>query len=198
MQSAAELYAQSKSDLWIETVSGKRFLFADPQFDIEDIAHALSMQCRYTGHCRKFFSVAEHSMLVAAIMLELDLGDPREGLLHDATEAYLSDIAAPWKVLLPDYRRIELELEGKLRSWAGLPAIITPGCKRADWIALLFEAYHLIPSRAKDWNCPEGIRDDVTKIIARHFRIQSLPPAHASWEFLALHREMERIRVAAP
>lgn len=187
MLTAADL-CKANGALYIETVKGNRFYFNRPVFDYEEIAHSLSMQCRYTGHARRFYSVAEHSLLVSAIMLEFGLGDPREGLLHDAVEAYLSDIAAPWKAMLPDYKRIEHELDGHFRRWAKLPATITDGCKRADWIALMFEANQLIPSRGKEWECPEGIRDQAALLLRRHFKLRCLSPSDVLAEFTgALH-----------
>src|SRR5258706_13895138 len=82
---------------WIETYSGKQFHILDPQLDeieLYDIAHALSMQCRYTGHCESFYSVAEHCVIVSMLV-------PKEmaiaGLFHDASEAYLTDEVSPVK-----------------------------------------------------------------------------------------------------
>ena len=84
----------------IVTYTGKVFDLLDPQPEmvcIEDIAHSLAYQCRYTGHPREFYSVAQHCVLMA----EADLpGDPLVRLLHDAAEAYIGDIARPWKQLL--------------------------------------------------------------------------------------------------
>ena len=95
---------------WIQTYTGKQFWPLDPRpedLDIVDIAHALSNICRFTGHCRTFYSVAEHSCHVSIILPpELKLW----GLLHDASEAYLCDIASPVKHQMPHYQRFERRL----------------------------------------------------------------------------------------
>ena len=87
---------------WMETFTGRRvnpLEFKGEDIDIRDIAHALSFVCRYGGHCKKFYSVAEHSLRVAYIA-------PSKyrlaGLLHDAAEAYLGDIIRPLKYNFPD------------------------------------------------------------------------------------------------
>lgn len=158
MQQAAQYYkslVEKGYSNYIETYSGKKFYINNPEFCIEDIAHALSNQCRFTGHTKRFYSVAEHSVLVSRIMTFLDLGDPFEGLMHDAHEAYCADLASPWKVELPEYKVFEKKLEIPLRLWAGLPETVSEGCKRADWIALFVEAGELIHSRALDWQVPD-------------------------------------------
>lgn len=189
IQPAADVCAAA-GDLYIETVKGGRFHFGTPAWDYYEIAHALAMQCRYTGHARRFYSVAEHSLLVCMIMMEFSLGDPREGLLHDATEAYLGDVAAPLKALLHDYKRLESTLERKFREWARLPLTITEGCKRADWIALMFEAHYLMPSRGIEWNCPLGVRDQVSTLLnQKRYKLRYLAPAEGCNEFLAALHE---------
>jgi uncharacterized protein len=155
IEQAAEFYKKNEPSLYIETFKGKRFYIDSPEFDIEEIAHALSMQCRYTGHTDRFYSVAEHSVFVSHIMRVLQKGDPFEGLLHDANEAYLSDIASPWKSLLPDYKRIEAKIEGPMRRYFSLPDSITPECKWADWVALFAEAHVMIPTGGRDWIMPD-------------------------------------------
>lgn len=134
---------------YIETCIGRKFyaLAESPGFVIAEIAHALSMICRYGGHCNRFYSVAEHSVLVSEIMEAWKLGDPYEGLLHDATEAYLIDRPGPWKCRLPDYQALEAQLEAKFRRDHELPLEKTPECKRADWIALMVEGRTLLTSR---------------------------------------------------
>lgn len=92
---------------WMQTISGKRFWPLDPHeddIDLNDIAHALSMMCRFNGHCSNFYSVAEHSVLVSKNI------DPKYaiwGLLHDASEAYIADIVRPAKRFMPEYKIIE-------------------------------------------------------------------------------------------
>ncbi len=87
----------NQSDAWMMTYTGKKFHFLDPQpdeIDIVDIAHHLSLLCRFTGACKYFYSVAEHSVRVAGIVRQhLKLS----ALLHDAAEAYINDISRPVK-----------------------------------------------------------------------------------------------------
>ncbi len=84
----------------IVTYTGKSFDLLNPTPDmvcIEDIAHSLANICRYTGHVRQFYSVAQHSVLAAQADSS---SNPLQRLLHDADEAYIGDIASPWKQLL--------------------------------------------------------------------------------------------------
>ncbi len=94
-------------DCWISTHSGTQINLLDPQpeqIHIEDIAHGLSQTCRFAGQCPVFYSVAQHSVLVADLL-------PEEwalhGLLHDASEAFMGDLHTGLKRLLPDYKRLE-------------------------------------------------------------------------------------------
>ena len=126
----------------ITTYTGKQFNLLEPTFDIDDIAHALSNTCRYAGHCSEFYSVAEHSVLVSHLMEELQLGDPFLGLMHDGHEAYLSDVPSPFKQLLPDWQKIDADLEAALHKHFALQDNYI-GCKQADVIAFFIERDHL-------------------------------------------------------
>ena len=112
----------------IQTASGRWLDPLDPDvasIDVGDIAQALANQCRFGGHCRAFYSVAQHSAIVADVCLERG-GTPAEALaalLHDAGEAYLVDLPHPLKhrsELGPPYRRAEARLEQAIRARFGL------------------------------------------------------------------------------
>lgn len=103
------------------TYSGKPFYPLDPQEEdirIEDIAHALAMQCRFNGHTRDFYSVAQHSVLHASYCPDnLKLC----GLLHDASEAYIGDLIRPLKPYCQSYKDIELKIESIIAKKYGIP-----------------------------------------------------------------------------
>jgi len=93
----------SRTGDWILTFMNQAMYPLDPrpeEIRIEDIAHALSNICRFNGHTREFYSVAEHSCLVHDIAygIEHTLEDCRCALMHDAGEAYLCDIPRPLKL----------------------------------------------------------------------------------------------------
>jgi hypothetical protein len=95
---------------WMQTYSGLRFYPMDPresEVDIGDIAHALSMLCRYGGHGRQFYSVAEHSVLMARYLEPFGPDVALWALLHDASEAYIADVIRPIKPFLLNYTVLE-------------------------------------------------------------------------------------------
>ena len=138
---------------YIETASGKKFNFInidESQIDIKDIAYSLSNQSRFAGHV-PFFSVAEHSVAVAArLHPSLQLG----GLLHDAAEAYLSDVPGPIKAFLPDYKRMEDAIQAAIykKFNVELTEEQKATIKQADKDQTANECHYLLPSKGKDWN----------------------------------------------
>lgn len=137
-------------ETFIETFSGINFNFNDPkpdEIDIEDIAHALGMQCRFAGQIRKFYSVAEHSLNVARLV-------PNEfkltALLHDASEAYLTDVPSPVKVLLPDYNRLESVVQEAIANKFGLVYPFPIEIHEADRACLIAEARSMLPVKNKN------------------------------------------------
>lgn len=102
-------------------LSGEFYDYESPHLNkwtIEDVALGLSNICRYAGQVEDHFSVAQHSVYVShCIEPEFAL----EGLLHDATEAFLTDIPTPLKRILPDYKRLEQLHEAYVMAHFGLP-----------------------------------------------------------------------------
>src|SRR5574338_901953 len=142
---------------WIQSYSGRRFNPTRPVVDaivIQDIAHSLSMQCRFSGHVKKFYSVAQHCVLVSYIC---DSADALWGLLHDASEAYLVDIPRPLKHSgkFNDYLEFEDKMQKAICKRFSLPEIEPDSVKKADKILLATEARDLMSPLHKDWQQPE-------------------------------------------
>ena len=142
-----------KDAAWIQTHSGRRFNPIKPNPDaivIQDIAHALSMQCRFSGHCKDFYSVAQHSVLVSYIC---DSQDALWGLMHDASEAYLVDVPRPLKRSgkFQAYLDFEEVMTQAICRRFGLPFKEPPSVKRADTILLATEARDLMSPLHPDW-----------------------------------------------
>lgn len=113
--------------------------------DIRDIAHGLSHQCRFAGQIETFYSVAQHS--VRASEKFSDWYPSLNALLHDAAEAYLSDIPSPIKVRLPEYVRLEENLMSVIYKKFGLTWPLLPVIKEIDKELLEWEWEHIVLER---------------------------------------------------
>lgn len=121
--------------------------FQESDVRLPDIAHALSLINRFTGHSKVPYSVAQHSVMVSR------LTEPENalwGLLHDASEAYLGDVATPLKNMLPGYRDLEEHVQRAIASAFRLRWPMPPDVKAADVRALMAEKRDLIPGD-HDW-----------------------------------------------
>jgi hypothetical protein len=151
---------QESSDIttsYVSTFKGNRFYPFNceiTEIDIEDIAHGLAYQCRFNGQTRKFFSVAEHSLIVSALLPpELKFA----GLMHDMAEAYMGDRVKPLKVLSPELNDLEDQLTMVLAAHFGIDFTNYAPIKRADFISLATEKRDLMPNSTEDWSYLEGI-----------------------------------------
>lgn len=166
---------------WIQTYTGRQFWPMDPRSDeifIEDIAHALSMQCRYAGHCLKFYSVAEHSVLVAQWVFEKtgDDGLALWALLHDAAEAYLVDVPRPVKPYLRGYDVAEARVMKAVCARFGLHVEMPEIVHEADDRILCDERAQNMMKSPHEWNIP----DDPLGI-----KLQCWHPQRAEVEFIS-------------
>jgi hypothetical protein len=143
---------------WTETYTGIHFWAIDPrpeEVDINDIAHALSQICRFNGHCSKFYSVAQHSVLAAeeAYKMGYDIMVQLATLMHDASEAYLCDIPRPIKPSLSNYKQIEENLMKCIFERFNIDVSYEDSrIKEIDNNLVCSEATYLLPSKGKEWN----------------------------------------------
>lgn len=159
---------------FIITFSGRRVDLLEPaaaMIEPADIAHSLSMQCRFNGHTRHFYSVAQHCVLVADLVpAEHQLA----ALLHDATEAYVGDLVRPLKEGMREFYECQ-NLESlydavERKVWIAICARfdldpILPDCvKHADLVALATEKRDLMPEHPEPWPCLEGVEPNAVPI----------------------------------
>ena len=142
---------------YMRTWSGNKFYFRNPEptsILIEDIAHSLSLQCRFNGHCDKHYSVPEHSVKVANKALDESPEDYRlalTALLHDAAETYTGDIVSPLKAILPDFKNVERRVEICISQRFGLTYPLPDEVKRFDKEVLSDEFVTIAP-----FSCDSG------------------------------------------
>lgn len=129
----------------MQTHTRRRFYPMDPRaedIDSEDIAHALSLLCRYGGHIDRFYSVAEHCVLMSQVVAP---ESALHALLHDATEAYVVDVPRPLKRYLADYRMVEAKVWLAIAEKFGIDPELPADVHDADNRMLLNETAILMP-----------------------------------------------------
>lgn len=139
---------------WIQTYSGKKFWPLNPMVDsvdIGDIAHALSLQCRFSGNTYKHYSVAQHCVLVSYVCDEVDA---LWGLLHDASEAYLVDLPRPLKEhseVGKAYKVVEERVMAVICDAFRLGRVMPSSVGIADEVVLATEARDLMGGNLVEW-----------------------------------------------
>ena len=144
----------AKARAWQRMLSGRRLDLIDPSpldIEIADIAHGLARVARWNGQTSgaHIFSVAQHTLLVEAVMREqsprVDTRVRLAALLHDAPEYVIGDMISPFKAVLgDDYKSVEKRLLSAIHIRFGLPPVlsteITQQIKEADRGAAYLEA----------------------------------------------------------
>jgi hypothetical protein len=176
----------SRKGDWMQTYLGEQFWPLDPrpsEIHIVDIAHALSNMCRYGGHVTRFYSVAEHSVILSYYV-------PEEyaftALMHDSSEAYLVDIPRPIKGSLSNYKEIEFNLMIAIANHFGFRYPLPPEVSDADNRILLDERDELMRAPPASWN----VRGE--KLGCEIF---GYPPAAAKRRFLERFEQLKGSRV---
>ena len=175
------IVAQSGSEIRLDALNEARFL---PR----DIAHGLAHAARYNGHTPTLYTVAQHSVIASHVV-------PRvlafAALVHDASEAWLTDVVKPLKVLLPSYNRIESEFERALLRALGLPEVMHPAIKHADMRLLVTEARDVLGRDDFTWAREAGFEPLAERIVP-------WSPNEARRRFLERFEELAPSAAATP
>jgi uncharacterized protein len=177
----------------IQTVSGRWIdpLAPDPaSIEIEDIAQALANQCRFGGHARVFYSVAQHSTIVSDVCAERGAGaaEALAALLHDAGEAYLVDLPHPLKhrsEIGPPYRKAEKLLEAAIRVRFDLvsqPAAMKPVDRS------------LLATERRTFTATDGAWPELEGFEPLEIEIEAWDPPRARREFLERFERLDAAR----
>lgn len=192
-----------KDDQWTLTASGKKLVYLKPEVGdicIEDIAQHLSQICRFTGATSQFYSVAQHSILVAQLVQErLSRWSDKEtvvgywdqvlgAILHDAEEAYMQDLASPLKATIGGrYKLIAHGISLKIFErfevdWCYHGSLV----KSCDTTACEIERYYLMPDHP-DW-------PKVSESAMAHPQPRLLEHENARIQFLDIFHTVLKIR----
>jgi len=154
---------------YLYTYTGKKFNVLEPACSnicLRDIAHSLSMLCRFNGHCKQFYSVAQHSLDTAKLIKKqgFPVRTQLYGLLHDAAEAFVCDMPKPVKELIPQYKRIENEIQAVIWDTFHIPrptAEENAVVKKADEVLLAYEIRLLMYNAGRQPQCLSGVKNRI-------------------------------------
>jgi len=169
---------------WAQIYTGKKFWPLDPkpeEVDIKDISHSLAFQCRFNGHVKTFYSIAQHSVLVSKLVPE---DQALAGLFHDASETYTGDIISPLKRFLPpEFKEIERKIEDTIFEHFKITNINHAEIKKADKIALFTEMRDLMEQPPDKWEDQDLFEPHPEKLVP-------LGPEEAKKQFLERYSEL--------
>lgn len=181
---------------WIQTFTGRPWDLLEPKATdvvLDDLVQALAQLVRFTGHCIEPYTVAEHSVRVARIVMASHPNRPQmhlAALLHDGHEAYLGDWSHPLKMTLRELgidgvrKRLEEAHDHAIAEWAGLPSGSTfkmEPIKHADLVMLATERRDLMGPCPREWGpLPEPLTET----------IKPWPHLTAAWQFEQLFMQL--------
>ena len=178
---------------YIRTFTNKQFFWSHIEsnvYDIRDIAHALAMNCRWTGHTKSFYSVAQHCVYAS---YEVPAEHAMSALLHDAAEAYMHDTPSPLKWFLREkgfltFSDLETRIEKVIFETFGVPFPIPDVVKEADQRLLATEHRDLMPQGKENKFMYEPYE----------WHVQPLSPEQAEKHFLRRYKQLKELRDAKP
>lgn len=188
---------------WQQTYTGRAFWPLDPrpeEIHIEDVAHALALQCRFAGACRVHYSVAEHSVRVLRCVAQMTQQQQRPtdeiltvrkwALLHDAPEFILTDLPRPIKrgsEIGRHYIAAEDRVMAAFCERFGLPLEMPPEVKVADNVLLMTEKRDLMAAAPLPWHEAQAACAAVEPLPDK---IMPWTPAEAEMRFLMAFKQL--------
>lgn len=178
---------------WVETYSGIPFYSFDPRLEeisLQDIAHSLSLICRFNGHTKYLYTVAQHSLNVQRLLKHSGKSAKIQlkGLLHDASEAYLCDIPRPLKPYVHGYFEAEMRVQSMIYKRFGVADIDCIDIKIHDDQMLGYEANRLMP--CVNWSPPD-YADIFAKLdVEREIDVSECTPLEVEMEFLGVAKNL--------
>lgn len=169
---------------WFTLISGKQFWPLDPrpeEIEITDIAHALSHICRWGGHCKRFYSVAQHSVMVARMGETIE--EKRWGLLHDAAEAYIGDMIRPLKRQMREFQTAERVLLSTIANRFDLSWPCPENVEQADEVMQATEAAIIM-------HTTEESQPIVRAMADRSIALDHWDPGEACAQFLNAYKRL--------
>lgn len=180
------------SKAFIATYTGKKFFLLEPRIediDVIDIAHSLAMQCRWTGHCRHHYSIAQHAYYCSLIGPE---EEAFQRLHHDDSEAYIADMNRPLKHYTEAgaaYKKVEKPLQDLIYDAMGLSRIEHESVHLADHAMLYAEKSQIMGylfDEAEKWTPDEA---------QANIKIEQWTPEYAEHMYLKRHWELQNRRI---
>lgn len=174
---------------FIPTFTGKVFNVEVPSshdVTIRDIAHSLSMQCRFGGHCQQFYSVAEHSVILSRLV---EKKFALCALLHESSHAYIHDVVITLQYLLPGYQEMANRIWAMVAKRFHLPSVIPVAIRNADLKLRASEIEYLLLPTTRAWL--QGVTPfTLEELGVRHSKQLGMLPREAHRQFLARFAEL--------
>jgi hypothetical protein len=174
----------------IRLFSGAMFDYNNPaacDVAIEDIAHAASQICRFAGHTKHFYSVAQHAVNASMIVAP---GFEFDALMHDTAESFTNDIPTPLKVAVPMFKELELRIEAAMAAKFNFAFPLPAEVKLVDTQMLGFEKAALLPQDTSQWEMLQGV--PLPDHLRQRIDLRSWAPEQAKRNFLARYEELSR------
>jgi hypothetical protein len=177
-------------DNWISLLSGARMNYHKPEesdVTIEDIASALSNNCRFSGHLPRFYSIAQHLVNTSRIV------EPEfafTALMHDTAEAFTNDLPTPLKWEFPVFKELETKIESAMSKRFGFQFPYPPEIKIADTHMLILEKFYVKEDNTVWPAYEEWTKKKVAKLLPL-VDLDSWQPRRAKREFLERYYELQ-------